>query len=63
MYTAFADAYVDGSIRAGKVKRKGSRKVPWYLRSPEKAGPGLTGQALWDAVDRMKSRLDRGPSG
>lgn len=61
-YTAALDAYVHGSVRAGKVKPKRKLELPWYMKDPEKPAKGLSGGDLWKAVDAMQSRLSRGPN-
>lgn len=44
-----------------RPRRKGASapRMPWYMRE-EIRKAGLTGKALWDAIDGMEARLRAG---
>jgi hypothetical protein len=46
---------------ATRPRRKGAAapRMPWYMRDEERKA-GLTGQPLWDALDKMEARLRAG---
>jgi hypothetical protein len=56
LFVTAADAQVHT-----RPRRKGSSapRPPWYMKE-EVRKAGLTGQQLWDAIDRMESGLRRG---
>lgn len=56
LYIAGRDAYVAGNLATKKVK--GRSRLPAYAEASRPRKPGLSGKALWDAVDRMASRLN-----
>jgi hypothetical protein len=55
-YFTGRDAFVSGSVGIGAAKARGNH-VPVYARAVAPKPKGLTGQQLWDAVDRMASKL------
>lgn len=61
MFVTGRDAYFAGNIATGKVTPNATYKSPAYL-SDEPPKGGLTGQDLWDAIDRFTAALGAGVS-
>lgn len=55
-YVASRDAMVSGEVAVGRAKARGST-VPHYARKAVPKPKGLSGKALWDAVDAMSGRI------
>lgn len=55
-YFTGRDAFVSGNVAVGRAKAKGNH-VPKYARAVAPQPKGLSGQQLWDAIDRMQSKL------
>lgn len=57
LFATSLDAEVFAAVRTGRAKPKGGPlKAPWYTQDPDAPKPaGKSGQALWDAIDRMSS--------
>jgi hypothetical protein len=47
---------VAGNVSTGKVKAKGRRHVPNYIKELTRT-TGKSGQSLWDAVDSVMDRV------
>ncbi len=55
-YVTGRDAGVAADVAVGRAKAKGNITPP-YARKMVPKPKGLSGKALWDAVDRMHSKI------